>query len=94
MDRRFSSEELYKLRNSISIDEIICNKLNIPSKVCEGYLRFMCPLCNEFNTATNHKTNLGRCFRCNSNFNNIDLVMIVEKLNFIEAVKFLKQFLK
>jgi len=93
MNRLFSSKELFDLRNSIPINTLIKNQLNIPSKMSEGYFRFSCPLCNEFNTATNIKTNLARCFRCNQNFNTIDIVMIVEKLNFVDSVKFLKQVL-
>jgi hypothetical protein len=46
--------------------------------------------CYCFHTATNHKTNLARCFDCKKNFNPIDLVMAVGKYDFIEAVEYLK----
>ena len=61
-------EKLRRLRNQVSIDRVI-EKLDLPSKLSEGYLRFLCPLCREFNTATNPDTNLARCFRCKRNFN-------------------------
>ena len=78
MKRRFTGGELFNIRNLIPIDWLIKEQLNIPSKVSEGFLRFLCPLCNEFQTATNPKTNLARCFRCETNFNPIDLVMTVK----------------
>ncbi len=92
MSRHFSAHELFVLRNYIPIDTLIEVGLNIPAKVSEGYFRFLCPICNEFQTATNPKTNLARCFRCEKNFNTIDMVMICQKSNFIESVKYLKSF--
>ena len=93
MKRRFTDDELFKLRNFIPIEMLIKEKLNLPSKISEGYFRFLCPVCNEFQTATNPKTNLARCFRCESNFNSIDLVMVVKGMGFIESVKYLKMLL-
>jgi CHC2 zinc finger len=93
MKRRFTDDELFKLRNLIPIDRLIEEKLNIPSKQSEGFFRFLCPLCNEFQTATNAATNLARCFLCERNFNAIDLVMIVKAMGFIESVKYLRPFL-
>lgn len=93
MKRRFTGGELFKIRNLIPVDWLIKEQLNIPSKVSEGFFRFLCPLCNEFRTATNPKTNLARCFRCEKNFNPIDLVMIVKGIGFVESVKYLKTFL-
>lgn len=78
-------KKLRQLRNLVKIDRVI-GVLEIPAKHREGYLRFLCPLCGEFNTATNPKTNLARCFRCERNFNPIDLVMVLERKNFLEAV--------
>ena len=80
-----SREELRQLRNQALIDRVI-EELDLPAKLSEGYLRFLCPLCREFNTATNPETNLARCFRCKRNFNPIDMVMVVEKKTFLEAV--------
>ena len=94
MGKRFSSRELYKLRNSIPIDVLIEKKLTIPSKISEGFFRFLCPLCNEFQTAVNPKTNLGRCFRCEKNFNTIDMVMAWHNTRFVDSVKYLQTILK
>ena len=58
-----------------------------------GYLRFLCPLCDDFHTATNPRTNLARCFRCQRNFNPIDLIMIVDRTSFLEAVGQLEECL-
>ncbi len=91
MKRRFSRQELFVLRNDIFIDDLIENCLMIPAKYCEEFFRFLCPLCNEFQTATNPKTNLARCFRCEQNFNTIDLMMICKGLDFVESVKALKK---
>ncbi len=93
MKRRFTGNELFKLRNLIPVDLLIEEQLNIPSKISEGYFRFLCPVCNEFQTATNPKTNLARCFLCEKNFNPIDLVMVVKGVGFIESVQYLKNLL-
>jgi len=93
MTRRFTGNELFKLRNLIPVEMLIKEQLNIASKMSEGYFRFLCPICNEFQTAANRKTNLARCFRCEKNFNPIDLVMIVKGLGFVESVKYLKALL-
>jgi len=91
---RFSNQELYRLRNEIPVDILIEKALGIPSRFTEGYFRFLCPLCNEFNTAVNPQTNLSRCFRCEKNFNTIDLVMLVRKSDFVTSISFLKKYLK
>lgn len=88
--RRFSAQELYSLRNEIPVCGLIEKVLGIPSHMAEGVFRFLCPSCGEFNTAVNSKNNLARCFCCEKNFNTIDLVMIVEKMDFVKAVHFLK----
>jgi len=87
MAQRYSKEKLRMLRNEIPISRLISDFLRIPAKVSEGYFRFLCPLCSEFQTATNPKTNLARCFRCQKNFNPIDMVMAVKSCNFREAVE-------
>lgn len=90
--RRFSNQELYSLRNKIPVDILIEKALGIPSRTTDDGFRFLCPLCNEFNTAVNPKTNLARCFRCKKNFNTIDLVMLVKKTDFVNTVHFLKNY--
>ena len=93
MKRQFTGNELFKLRNSMPIDRLIEENLNIASKIGEGWFRFLCPICGEFDTATNPRTNLARCFRCEKNFNAIDLVMTVKGLSFIDTVEYLQTLL-
>ena len=89
MAHRYTAAELRRLRNEIDVAELI-ERLGVVSKRQDGYFRFLCPLCREFNTATNPATNLARCFRCKRNFNPIDLVMIVEGYSFRPAVEYLR----
>lgn len=91
MKRRFSAQELFELRNTVPVDALIENVLNIPVKQSDGVFRFLCPVCNEFQTATNLFTNLARCFRCERNFNSIDIVMIAKGVGFVESVNYLKR---
>ena len=79
------SEKLRRIRNDVAVGDVL-RGLGVPTKLREGYLRFLCPLCGEFNTATNPRTNLARCFRCKRNFNTVDLTMIVTHASFLEAV--------
>ena len=78
------------LRNQIPIDEVITNLLDLQVRNVNEILRFRCPLCYNFHTATKHETNLARCFDCQKNFNPIDLVMAVGKCSFVDAVERLK----
>jgi hypothetical protein len=89
-NRCFSSSQLYALRNEINVQMLIEKTLRIPSRVTQGCFRFRCPLCNGFDTAVNPNTNLARCFRCEKNFNTIDLVMIFRQVDFVQSVKFLQ----
>jgi DNA primase len=91
MNKRFSSQELFELRNNIPVDILIRDHLQIPSKIRDGFFRFLCPFCNEFQTAVNPATNLARCFRCEKNFNTIDLVMVVKRCGFRDSVLYLKE---
>ena len=90
MPARFSSEELYGLRNQVPIRRLI-EELKIPGKEVEGVFRFLCPDCGEFQTAINARTNLSRCFLCQKNFNTIELAMADQGLSFVESVKLLKR---
>lgn len=92
MARRVSDDELRQLRNAVDIDHLIV-RLGVPSKRRDGYLRFLCPHCADFHTATNPETNLARCFRCKVNFNPIDLLMVERRLSFLEAVAELRRIL-
>ncbi|MBC8555458.1 MAG: hypothetical protein H8D23_38070 [Candidatus Brocadiales bacterium] len=89
MAKCYSPTQLRALRNRIPIDQLIGKELSLLTKRSEGHLRFLCPLCRDFHTAINPKTNLARCFRCEKNFNPIDMVMTVHQCTFIEAVRLL-----
>jgi len=80
---------LRRLRNEIDIDLVI-KRLRLETRNSQKILRFCCPLCHGYHTATNPKTNLARCFDCRRNFNPIDLVMAVTACSFVETVEFLK----
>ena len=90
MSKHYSANLLRMLRNQIPIDEVITDLLNLKLRNVNAILRFRCPLCHNFHTATNHDTNLARCFDCQKNFNPIDLVMTVGKCSFVDAVQLLK----
>ena len=70
----YTDDFLRMLRNQVNIDRVI-DRLMIDTRKGKDLRRFRCPLCDRFHTATNPKTNLGRCFECQKNFNPIDLVM-------------------
>ncbi len=94
MTQRYSKMLLRKLRNDIPIDRVIADILKQPSKISEGYFRFLCPVCAEFTTAINQKTNLARCFSCKKNFNPIDMVMSVKMYSFTQATDYLMAVIK
>jgi hypothetical protein len=88
-----SKAYLRRMRNEIPIRDVIAGILQIPWKIREGRFRFLCPLCREFDTATNPDTNLARCFRCKQNFNPIDITMVERRYDFLAAVSFLDAYL-
>ena len=90
---RITAARLHELRNQIPIDRLIEQYLRWPCKRREGLFRFLCPLCEEFHTATNPRTNLARCFRCQRNFNPLDFVMVVRGCDFLQAVSYLEPHL-
>ncbi len=90
MSTHYTADFLRMLRNQIPINEVIIDLLNLEVRNDHELLRFRCPLCDNFHTATNHKTNLARCFDCKNNFNPIDLVITVGKCSFVDAVELLK----
>ena len=89
MPKFFPRQLLYRLRNEIRLEWLIGEHLEWPSKHRDGRFCFVCPRCGESLTAVNSRTNLGRCFRCEENFNTIDFVMLVTHRDFVEAVEFL-----
>jgi DNA primase len=93
MPKYFPRHLLYRLRNEIPLERLIAAHLNWPSKRREGRFWFVCPRCGESQTGINPQTNLGRCFRCEKNFNAIDFVMLATGRDFVEAVHFLTDLL-
>ena len=93
MTNHYSDKLLRNLRNHVPIDTVVIKmlRLDLRRNQNDPHLRFRCPLCGRFHTATNPKTNLARCFDCKKNFNPIDLVMAVIKCDFVEAVEMLKE---
>ena len=85
-------QHLWRLRNEVMIESVIKN-LNVLNKQSEGYLRFLCPKCRDFNTSVNPVTNLGRCFGCERNFNTLELVMAEKGVGFLAAVDFVEKLL-
>ena len=92
MPRYFPDELLRRLRNDISWASLL-SQLEWPHKIREGQLAFLCPCCREYRSAVNPRTNLGRCFACETNFNPIDLTMAVEECDFVAAVHYLEPLL-
>ena len=93
MKKQFSADQLRALRNEIPIDRLIEEELSIPAKRSEGVFRFLCPICNEFQTAVKPATNLARCFRCEMNFNTIEITMRVKNIGFRETATYLTDIL-
>jgi len=92
MPRYFSDKLLRGLRNDILWASLL-KQLEWPHKVREGQLAFLCPRCHEYHSAVNPRTNLGRCFACETNFNPIDFTMAVQKCDFVTAVQYLEPLL-
>lgn len=86
----FSTQELRELRNQIPIRAALEQLCGCDCKEVEEHLRFVCPICHEMRTSIHPHENLGRCFRCERNFNPIDLLMASLKLSFVESVKLLQ----
>lgn len=87
--RRYSNELLRRIRNEIPIDQLI-QDLQWPHKYREGRFVFLCPECGEFLTGTKRETNLGRCFRCERNYNVIEFTMLICQYEFVTAIEFLR----
>lgn len=94
MSRRFTTQELFALRNEIKITSLIEKYLSMPVERVNSRFRFACPICSCFETSINKEKNLARCFACNENFNTIDMVMRHMNLGFVPSVKFLKEYHK
>jgi DNA primase len=91
-DQRYDDEFLKRLRNDIPITKVI-QHLDWPCKVRDGRFVFLCPRCQETESAVNSRTNLGRCFHCETNFNPIDFTICAWRCDFRTAVKHLTPLL-
>lgn len=89
MPRYFSDQLLRQLRNQIPMADLF-RRLAWPHKLRDGQVAFLCPRCQEYRSAVNPRTNLGRCFHCETNFNPIDFTMAVRECDFVSAVQFLQ----
>jgi hypothetical protein len=92
MTKYFSRQLLYRIRNDISLGALL-SQLQWPHKTRDGRLCLLCPRCDEFLTVVNPRTNLARCFRCEVNFNTIDLTMSIKECDFVAAVHHLQSLL-
>jgi DNA primase len=89
------AELLRRIRNDlpmpVTIAALGCD--GPPSKIAEGYYRFLCPFCADMRATVNPRNNLAHCFSCNKNLNNIDLLMTLG-YDFPTAVAVLEQLLE
>ncbi len=72
-----AADLLRRLRNDLPMPVTIAalGRDGPPSKMSEGYFRFLCPHCGEMRATVNPRNNLAHCFSCQKNLNNIDLLM-------------------
>ena len=90
-----TDELLRAIRNDLSMQVTIrrLGRKGPPSKLFEGYFRFLCPHCGELRATVNPRNNLAHCFCCGRNINNIDLLMSLD-YDFVSAVELLEHWLR
>ncbi|MGE3804745.1 MAG: hypothetical protein AB7K24_08750 [Gemmataceae bacterium] len=90
-----SKDLLRRIRNDLPMPVTIAalGREGPPSKMSEGYFRFLCPRCGEMRATVNPKNNLAHCFCCAQNLNNIDLLMALD-YDFRSAVTVLERWLE
>ena len=88
-------ELLRAIRNDLPMKDTILwlGRHGPPSKMFEGYFRFLCPGCGELRATIHPRTNLAHCFCCDRNYNNIDLLIALGH-DFLSAVDLLEQLLE
>lgn len=89
MGQYFTRDYLRRIRNEIPVTRLL-KHLGWPSKQREGEFFTLCPCCREFLVKKTPQENLGHCFACHRNFNTIDLVMLIDDVDFVTAVKTLE----
>ena len=89
------ADVLRRTRNDLPMPVTIATlgRQGPPSKMSEGYFRFLCPKCGEMRATVNPRTNLAHCFCCQTNINNIDLLLTLG-YDFRSAVGLLDLWLK
>jgi hypothetical protein len=89
-----SADLLRQIRNDLPMPVTIAalGRQGPPSKMSEGYFRFLCPRCGEMRATVNPRNNLAHCFCCQKNLNNIDLLISVG-YDFLAAVALLERWL-
>ena len=89
-----AADLLRRLRNDlpmpVTIAALGCD--GPPSKMSDGYFRFLCPHCGDMRATVNPRNNLAHCFSCQKNLNNIDLLMTLG-YDFRTAVAVLERLL-
>ncbi len=90
-----SKELLRRIRNDLPMPVTIAalGREGPPSKMSEGYFRFLCPGCGEMRATVNPRINLAHCFACKQNLNNIDLLIALD-YDFRSAVTVLERWLE
>jgi len=85
---------LRRLRNDLPMPVTIAalGREGPPSKMSEGYFRFLCPKCGDMRATVNPRNNLAHCFSCKKNLNNIDLLITLD-YDFLSAVRLLERWL-
>ncbi len=88
-------ELLRRIRNDLPMPTTIAalGADGPPSKIAEGYYRFLCPHCGDMRATVNPRNNLAHCFSCKKNLNNIDLLRTLG-YDFKTAVAVLEQLLE
>ena len=89
-----SKDLLRRIRNDLPMPVTIAalGREGPPSKISEGYFRFVCPRCGEMRATVNPRNNLAHCFCCTKNLNNIDLLLTLD-YDFRAAVTLLERWL-
>jgi DNA primase len=89
-----SPDLLRRIRNDLPMPVTIAalGREGPPSKMSEGYFRFLCPHCGEMRATVNPRNNLAHCFSCQKNLNNIDLLLTLD-YDFLAAVQLLERWL-
>lgn len=88
-----AADLLRRLRNDLPMPVTIAalGREGPPSKMSEGYFRFLCPHCGEMRATVNPRNNLAHCFCCQKNLNNIDLLMTLG-YDFLPTVTLLERW--